>query len=116
MDEKLRQTYLFDFYGELLNPHQRRLYEDYCSNDLTISEIAVEEGISRQAVAEMIKRCRAKLEGYESKLHLLERFLSVRTKVGSMRSLAQGMTDDPAACAVLAEQMIAILDQILEEL
>ena len=47
MDEKLKQAYLYDFYGEMLNDHQRRIYEDFVFNDLSLGEIASEEGISR---------------------------------------------------------------------
>ena len=67
MEEKQEQTYLYDFYGELLNEHQRQIYEDFVFNDLSLGEIASEEGISRQGVADMIKRCNNKLEAYEKK-------------------------------------------------
>ena len=40
MDEKLRLTYLYDFYGELLNDRQRQIYEDSVFNDLSLGEIA----------------------------------------------------------------------------
>ena len=50
MEEKIEQAYLYDFYGELLNEHQRRIYEDFVFNDLSLGEIANEEGISRQGV------------------------------------------------------------------
>ena len=56
-EEKIEQAYLYDFYGELLNEHQRRIYEDFVFNDLSLGEIANEEGISRQGVHDMIKRC-----------------------------------------------------------
>ena len=45
MEEKLEQAYLYDFYGELLNEHQRQVYEDFVFNDLSLGEIASEEGI-----------------------------------------------------------------------
>ena len=54
MEEKIEQAYLYDFYGELLNEHQRRIYEDFVFNDLSLGEIANEEGISRQGVHDMI--------------------------------------------------------------
>lgn len=53
MEEKIEQAYLYDFYGELLNEHQRRIYEDFVFNDLSLGEIANEEGISRQGVHDM---------------------------------------------------------------
>ena len=77
MEEKLEQAYLYDFYGELLNEHQRQVYEDFVFNDLSLGEIASEEGISRQGVADLIKRCNKKLLDYEAKLHLVETFMSI---------------------------------------
>ena len=53
MEEKIEQAYLYDFYGELLNEHQRKIYEDFVLNDLSLGEIADEEGISRQGVHDM---------------------------------------------------------------
>ena len=81
MEEKIEQAYLYDFYGELLNEHQRRIYEDFVFNDLSLAEIANEEGISRQGVHDMIKRCTKALEGYEEKLHLIAKFQSAKQKV-----------------------------------
>ena len=71
MEEKVTQTYLYDFYGELLNEHQRRIYEYFVFDDLSLGEIAAEEGISRQGVHDMVKRCTKTLAGYEEKLHLI---------------------------------------------
>ena len=70
MEKIVEQGLLYDFYGELLTPHQRRIYEDAVFNDLSLSEIAQEAGISRQGVHDLIKRCDRTLEEYESKLHL----------------------------------------------
>ena len=89
MDEKLKQAYLYDFYGEMLNDHQRRIYEDFVFNDLSLGEIASEEGISRQGVADMVKRCEKKLLAYEEKLHLVEKFVSVKNDVERIHSLTE---------------------------
>ena len=78
MEEKIEQAYLYDFYGELLNEHQRRIYKDFVFNDLSLGEIADEEGISRQGVHDMVKRCTKTLEGYEEKLHLIAKFMSAK--------------------------------------
>ena len=56
MERIVEQTLLYDFYGELLNEHQRGVYEDAVFNDLSLSEIADEYGISRQGVHDLIKR------------------------------------------------------------
>lgn len=108
------QTYLYDFYGELLTEHQRNVYEDFVLNDFSLSEIAQEAGISRQGVHDLVKRCDRILEGYEGKLHLLERFLKTKEKVTRIRTLAQdgrGQGND----AVMAE-IAAISNEVLQEL
>ena len=114
MKEKIEQAYLYDFYGELLNEHQRQIYEDYIFNDLSLAEIASEEGISRQGVHDMIKRCTKALEGYEKKLHLVEKFKSAKAKVERIRSLTEKFHKD---CEVeIIEEIAEISNQILEEL
>lgn len=89
MDNKLKQAYLYDFYGEMLNEHQRQIYEDFMFNDLSLGEIAGEEGISRQGVSDMVKRCEKKLLGYEEKLHLVEKFLSIKSDVEQIHGLTE---------------------------
>ena len=107
MEEKIEQAYLYDFYGELLNEHQRKIYEDFVFNDLSLGEIADEEGISRQGVHDLIKRCNKMLEGYEEKLHLVEKFLNIRSQVIKIHELADKYH---------AEDIAAISNVILEEL
>ena len=81
MEKIVEQGLLYDFYGELLTPHQRRIYEDAVFNDLSLSEIAQEEGISRQGVHDLIRRCDRTLEEYENRLHLMRRFGQIRRKL-----------------------------------
>ena len=81
MEKILEQTLLYDFYGELLTQHQRQVYEDVVLNDFSLSEVAENRGISRQGVHDMIRRCNRSLEEYESKLHLVEKFLTIRENV-----------------------------------
>lgn len=89
MEKIVEQGLLYDFYGELLTEHQRKIYEDAVYNDLSLSEIAQEQGISRQGVHDLIKRCNNLLEDYESKLHLVEQFNAIKEKVRSMNELAE---------------------------
>ena len=77
MNKILEQALLYDFYGELLTTHQKEVYEQFILDDLSLSEIAESAGISRQGVHDLIRRCQKALEGYENKLLLVERFLSV---------------------------------------
>ena len=83
VNELLELAMLYDFYGELLNEHQRQIYEDFVLNDLSLAEIDSEEGISRQGVHDLIKRCDKTLQGYEEKLHLVEKFLKA-TKLDNL--------------------------------
>ena len=48
MERIVEQNLLYDFYGELLNDHQKKIYEDAIYNDLSLSEIADEYGILRE--------------------------------------------------------------------
>ena len=64
MERIVRQGLLYDFYGVLLTEHQRKIYEDVVFQDLSISEIAREVGISRQGVHDLVKRCDKILESY----------------------------------------------------
>lgn len=113
MNEKVLQTYLYDFYGELLNEHQRQIYEDFVFNDLSLGEIAAEEGISRQGVSDMIKRCTKKLEDYESKLHLVSKFLSVKKDVEEIHRLAEEVQS--SFDKDIIEEIQNISNKILEE-
>lgn len=87
MERIVEQTLLYDFYGELLNEHQKKVYEDAVFNDLSLSEIADEYGISRQGVHDLIKRVTGTLQGYEAKLHLMEKFIKTKEKVTRIENM-----------------------------
>lgn len=114
METKLEQAYLYDFYGELLNERQRKVYEDFYFNDLSLGEIAADEGISRQGVHDLIKRCSKALEEYENKLHLVEKFLYIKDKVGMIQNLTR--TCDVKNQENFRAEIFRISDEILEEL
>lgn len=89
MEKIIEQALLYDFYGELLTEHQREIYEDYVYNNFSVSEIAQEEGISRQGVHDLIKRCNKILDDYEKKLHLVEKFMMTKEKVNRIHQLTK---------------------------
>lgn len=105
MEKFVERTLLYDFYGELLTEHQQSIYEDVVLNDYSCTEVAEERGVSRQGVHDLIKRCDKILAEYEEKLHLVERFLKIRSKVMEIR-------DNPDASGKIKE----ISNEILEEL
>lgn len=88
MERIVEQTLLYDFYGELLNEHQRQIYREAVFNDYSLSEIADEYGISRQGVHDLIKRVNKALAEYEEKLHLIEKFIATKEKVHTIDKLA----------------------------
>lgn len=76
----MRLVLLLDCYGDLLSEHRRELIEMYYCEDLSLAEIAENSGISRQAVRESIKKSEADLRIFEEKLHLTEKFESIRAR------------------------------------
>lgn len=93
MDKIFEQALLYDFYGELLTSHQRTVYEDVVFQDMSLGEIAQEQGISRQGVHDLIKRCDKILQDYESKLHLVERFSGAKEKISEILALTETSGD-----------------------
>ena len=107
MEKFVEQGYLYDFYGELLTERQQQVYESVVLEDYSLSEVAEDLGISRQGVHDMIRRCNRTLEEYEEKLHLVEKFLNIRSQVMEIHELAGNYH---------AEDIAAISNVILEEL
>lgn len=110
MEKIVEQGILYDFYGELLTEHQRRIYEDAVYNDMSLSEIAEQAGISRQGVHDLIRRCDRALADYEEKLHLVKRFSVVKEKVKELESLAKKEAGSTSS------QIVKLAEEILEEL
>lgn len=63
-----RIALLFDFYGPLLTERQQELIRAYYLEDHSLAEIADADGVSRQAVHELIRRSEAALQEYEQRL------------------------------------------------
>ena len=95
INDLVRKSLLYDFYGALLTDHQREIYEEVVLNDYSLSEIAEDEGISRQGVHDMIKRCDTALVEYESKLGLVTKFKEIErlAKQSSDKETAQKILD-----------------------
>lgn len=89
MEKIFEQGMLYDFYGELLTPHQRSIYEDAVFNDMSLSEIAENLGISRQGVHDQIRRCDRILQEYEEKLQLVKRFTGAKELIGEIVELTR---------------------------
>lgn len=87
MDKLIERGLLFDFYGELLTPHQQKIYSEAVFNDLSLQELSDEEGISRQGIHDLIKRCDKQLLMYEEKLGLITKFRLIKSEVDSIKAI-----------------------------
>ena len=105
MNKFLEQALLFDFYGELLTDHQKEIYEQFALEDLSLSEIAEMKGISRQGV-----------QGYEMKLHLVEKVLSVKEKVSKIDDTLAEWEREKNDPEEMVKRIRKIADAIIEEL
>lgn len=116
MNRILEQALLYDFYGELLTEHQKDIYEQFVLEDLSLSEIAEVKGISRQGVHDLVKRCQKTLENYESRLHLVEKFLSIKEKIGEMERILDECAKERLEPEEIVRRIRKISDTIIEEL
>ena len=73
-EKNLNIGFLLDFYGEVLTERRRDALDFYYNNDMSLSEIAEEMGISRQGVRDLIKKAEEELLFYEEKLGLAKKF------------------------------------------
>lgn len=76
-DSRVMQAMLLDFYGELLTDKQRECFDLHYNEDLSLSEIAEQSGISRQGVWDNIRRAQAALDEMEEKTGLVRRFSKI---------------------------------------
>ena len=82
MGKNLYISALLDVYGAFLNEKSKALTEYYYNDDLSLSEIAENEGITRQAVSELIRRTESQLESWEKQCGYCKKF-------GLLKSLSQ---------------------------
>ena len=88
-NQTYRMTMLFDFYGELLTDRQKEFFDYYYNDDLSLSEIAENAGISRQGVRDVIVRAENIMQEIEDKTGLIRRFEQMRPKVDAILSAAE---------------------------
>lgn len=73
LENSVKISILLEIYGKLLTPKQFELLDDYYNNDLSLSEIAENENITRQAVRDNLKKGERKLFDYEEKLEIMKK-------------------------------------------
>lgn len=117
MEKIVEQGLLYDFYGELLTEHQRQIYEGIVYENLSLGEIAKEQGISRQGVHDIVKRCDKALLEYESRLKLIDRFMKMKEQIREIDELSRRFErDEIRDKAEYCRKVRQLSAKILEEL
>lgn len=113
LDNIVELSLLYDFYGALLKDNQRLIYEDYILNDLSLSEIAAGQDMTRQGVYDIVKRCSKQLMEYEAKLKLIEKFFLVKDMTGRINQIAKEIKETHNLDRI--QEIERLSTQILEE-
>ena len=93
MAKNFELAILMDFYGDMLTEKQRDFLEYYYNDDLSLSEIAENEGITRQGVRDAIKRAEAQLIDMENRLELAKRFEEMREGMNEIINYATQISE-----------------------
>lgn len=113
IEERVELSMLYDFYGALLKENQQRMFEACILDDYGYTEIAEEQGISRQGVYDAIKRASKQLREYEQKLGLVARFQRHKAQVKQVQKEleAKGLSGDEEQWKTL----FTLLEEITSE-
>lgn len=119
MDDLYKLALFYDFYGELLTKSQRQIYGLHVIDDLSFSEIAVSLGLSRQAIHDSVGRTKKKLEAYEDKLRLVERFVTIKSNVKEIETVLTAYENkerSQESYLEMMEKIRGIAQEILEDI
>ena len=110
-------TYLFDFYQDLLTEKQSNLLREYYFEDLSLSEMAEQHGISRQSAFDTIKKAEQKLLDYEDKLHLFAKYQSNEQMLLQMKALCKGLRENlEGEYANSVNEVISLVDELINKM
>ena len=87
---------------------------EFYSNDMSLTEIADENGISKQGVHDLIKRCTNTLQGYEDRLHMIRRFEAIKAEAQALDVIATDLGNDLSD--ELRDRLKSISGKLIEEL
>ena len=94
VEENIILNKLFDAYGKLLSCGQQDVMSSYLSFDLTVSEIAENLGVSRQAVMDSVSKAEKKLRAYEEKLGFVKRLETLEKENEMLREILSKKEED----------------------
>ena len=111
MEKKVEISMLWQIYGKLLTEKQYEYIDYYYNNDLSLSEIAENENITRQAVRDIIKKGEKKLFEYEEKLLFMKKTINQEQKIQQVLWNLTKIQKDSSD-----KQVTSILEEIKKEL
>ena len=111
MEEKVKISILCQIYGKMLTQKQYELINDYYNNDLSLSEIAENNHITRQAVRDIIKKGENKLFELEEKLAFMEKTLKQEKQLQQVLQELSKIEDTSSD-----KKVAKILERVREEL
>lgn len=113
--EALEMTLLFDYYGDLLTERQRSCVDMRYNQDLSLSEIAEELGVSRQGVYDNLSRAEALLRNMEEKTGCVQRAMETRKAVREILDAANKLiTYQDEDVSVLAAHIVEAAQRLEE--
>ena len=98
-DNGARNSLLYDYYGALLSDRQREVFELYHENNLSLSEIAQDVGVSRQAVHTALGKAEERLATYEDALGLIAKHEEYERALKSILEKTDGVLGDKKRAA-----------------
>ena len=115
-DSRLNRSILLDYYGELLTEKQRECFDLHYNEDLSLSEIAEQLGISRQGVWDNIRRAEGAMQEMERKTGLIRKTQESREALGRLKSRLDRLCEMTGGEAGrLAQETAAELARLIEE-
>ncbi len=111
MEKNVEISILYQLYGNLLSQKQFEFIDDYYNNDLSLSEIAENHGITRQAVRDVIQKGEKNLFYYEEKLLFMKRMLNQEKRIEKILSELNKIQNDDSD-----KKVAHILENVKKEL
>ncbi len=121
MEKNVEISLLLSFYGKMLTERQSDTIDLYYNEDLSLSEVGAELGISRQGVRDNLKRAEAILYDTEERLGLLHRFLGIKSRLGEIDSIIADIENSPESKSLSVNikkqinRILTIVSEINEE-
>jgi predicted DNA-binding protein YlxM (UPF0122 family) len=111
-DNTVEMVLLYDFFGELLTEKQRNCFDLYYNDDLSLSEIAEQAGITRQGVRDNIVHAEAALRRYEEKTGVVRRFTRMREQIAELEAEIKSVLADSGTDGSKAQSILTQLEEL----